>query len=155
MCWREQRSDDLRRAIRDVICDENYEEHAAPSRRLDFEIFCNGAGGERLLIFLVERKTFQDFFDSQRDHRLQSQLNTLEGATEYRGRLLIVEATDAEWQQDARPAEYQDFVGVRTLLNSLQLGYGELNESNCYCVIVIVVLVVIVVIVDVLSLIHI
>ena len=39
MCGREQRGDDLRRAVRDIIRDENFEEHAAPSHRLDFEIF--------------------------------------------------------------------------------------------------------------------
>ena len=103
----------------------DYQEHAAPSRRSDFEVLlCNGAGGARLPIFLVERKTFQDFFESQRDGRLQSQLDSLEGANEYRGRLLIVEATDAEWRQDARPAECQDLEGVQTMLESLQLSMG-------------------------------
>ena len=78
----------------------------------------------------MERKTFPDFFASQRDGRLQSQLSSLEGAAEYLGRLLIVEATDAEWQQDARPADCQDLVGVRTMLKNLQLAYAELNRSG-------------------------
>ena len=33
------------------ICDNNYEEHMAPNRRLDFEILVNGPGGEHIPMF--------------------------------------------------------------------------------------------------------
>ena len=49
---------------------------------------------------------------------------------EYWGRLLIVEATDAEWRRDASPTEFQEADGVQTVLKTLQLRYGELNASG-------------------------
>ena len=38
MCSRKQLGNDLRRAVRDLICDENFDAGIAPCLRLDFEI---------------------------------------------------------------------------------------------------------------------
>ncbi len=38
MCRLEQLGNNLRRAVRDVVCDENFDESAAPRHHLDFEI---------------------------------------------------------------------------------------------------------------------
>ena len=38
MCSRRQLGNDLRRAVRDLICDENFDAGIAPCLRLDFEI---------------------------------------------------------------------------------------------------------------------
>ena len=80
VCFRGQRSDDLSRAVCDSVCDENFDESTAPRWQLDFEIFvCDNETGKQLpmFLFLLERKTFQDFVASQKDGRLQSQLNSL------------------------------------------------------------------------------
>ncbi len=80
VCFRGQCSDDLRRAICDSVWDDNFDESTAPRRQLDFEIvLCDNETGKQLpmFLFLLERKTFQDFFESQKDGRLQSQLNSL------------------------------------------------------------------------------
>ena len=38
MCAREQLGNDLKRAMRDLVCDENFDESAATGCRLDFDI---------------------------------------------------------------------------------------------------------------------
>ena len=45
MCPREQLGNDLRRAVRDVVCDENFD--VVPTRqRLDFEIVLKSSTGQ-------------------------------------------------------------------------------------------------------------
>ena len=69
--------------------------------------------------FLIERKSYSDLLASQRceadqtESRLDSQLMRLRDATEYVGRLLIVEAPDNDWRSDNTPDEYSDPVGVK------------------------------------------
>ena len=45
MCSRKQLGNDLRRAVRDLKCDENFDAGIAPCLRLDFEILCLGIVG--------------------------------------------------------------------------------------------------------------
>ena len=42
MCKREQIGDDLRRAVRDLVPDENLDDRTAPAHHLDFEIVAPG-----------------------------------------------------------------------------------------------------------------
>ena len=61
MCPREQLGNDLKRAVRDLVCDENFDESSAPRFHLDFEILVS-TGAASLQgsghVFLVERKSF-------------------------------------------------------------------------------------------------
>ena len=41
MCSRELLGNDLRRAVRDLICDENFDDGIATCLRLDFEILAS------------------------------------------------------------------------------------------------------------------
>ena len=67
MCAREQLGNDLRMAVRDLICDENFDGTTAPRHRLDFEILVTSNNGEALRqAFLIERKSYSDLFASQR-----------------------------------------------------------------------------------------
>ena len=139
MCAIEQMGNDLRRAVRDYVCDENFDGSAAPRFRLDFEILVTTGSGPSHLerrAFLIERKTFGDLYASQRcdasqhESRLDSQLSRLRHATDYRGRLLIVEASDAEWKNDSTPNNFADFIGVKTMLQMLQSQFGDLDQRG-------------------------
>ena len=98
MCAREQLGQNLRMAVRELICDGNFDGATAPRHRLEFEILVTSNKGEALRqAFLIERKSYSDLFTSQscgagQASRLDSQLTRLRVSVEYMGRLLIVEA---------------------------------------------------------------
>ena len=62
--------------------------------------------------FLIERKSYNDLFASQRceagqaESRLDSQLTRLRDATEYVGRLSIVEGPDNDWRRHNTPVSF-------------------------------------------------
>merc|ERR1712070_622400 len=51
-------------------------------------------------------------------------------ASDYTGRLLIVEAPDNDWKNDRMPDEFADLVGVKTKLQILQSDYGSLDQRG-------------------------
>ena len=67
-------------------------------------------------------------FVSQADGRLSSQLCRLKDAEGYIGRLLLIEATDAEWRGDKGQSDDCD-VGVKTFAEDIQAQFGELCDG--------------------------
>ena len=67
MCAREQLGNDLRRAVRDLICDGNFDGRDAPRYRLDFEILVTPSTSESpRKTFLIERKSYSDLLASHK-----------------------------------------------------------------------------------------
>ena len=52
---REQLGTEVRQAVRDLLCDENFDQSAAPRYRLDFEWHSVPSGGLRVFGWLLER----------------------------------------------------------------------------------------------------
>ena len=64
---------------------------------------------------------------SQKDGRLDAQLQRLAAELDYQGRILIVEATHSEWRNDEKPSDFPELEGVRSTLRKLQAGLYTCN----------------------------
>ena len=86
--------------------------------------------------FLIERKSFEYLFCSQQrengqlESMLDSQLSRLRNASDYTGRLLIVEVPNIAWKNDSMPDKFAVLIGVATNLRILQSEYCDLDQHG-------------------------